>query len=101
MPSSSTGPDARTPTGRLRRRWGAFVDGLSEFYHAPYRQTFARAKRDEDDHFMLVVLADALGVPDPAAYHSLELLPAVYPEFHAWHRRLGLDRSPLEHVGCC
>lgn len=82
-------------------RWSAFVRGLEEFYAGPYRRTLARARRDEDDLFMTVVLAEALGVPDPAAYHSLELMPAVYDEFHAWHRRLGLERSPLDHVGCC
>ncbi|KHL08269.1 UNVERIFIED_CONTAM: DNA helicase [Mumia flava] len=85
----------------MRDRWSAFTAGLQEFYAGPYRRTFARAQRDEDDLFMLVVLADALGVPDPAAYHSVELVPALYPEFHAWHRRAGLERSPLEHVGCC
>ena len=48
-----------------------------------------------------VVLTEALGVPDPAAYWSAELLPATYEEFHAWHRRIGMERSPLDHVGCC
>lgn len=85
----------------VRRRGAAFMAGLREFYAGPYRRTFRRAEQEEDDLFLLVVLADALGVPDPAAYYSVELLPAVYPEFHAWHRRIGLDRSPLEHVGCC
>jgi hypothetical protein len=88
-------------TDRPRGRWAAFQAGLREFYAGPYRRTFARARREEDDLFLLVVLAEALGVPDPAAYHSVELMPAVYPEFHAWHRRMGLERSPLEHVGCC
>lgn len=84
-----------------RARWDAFSVGLEEFYAAPYRRTMARARREEDDLLLTVVLAEALGVPDPAAYHSIELLPAVYDEFHAWHRRMGMDRSPLEHVGCC
>ena len=41
--------------------------GLREFYVAPYRQSFARAQRDEDDLFMLMVFAETLGVPNPAA----------------------------------
>lgn len=101
MPTAAERPGGTSTTSTLRRRWSAFTAGLGEFYAGPYRRTFARARQEEDDLFMLVVLADALGVPDPAAYHSLELLPAVYPEFHAWHQRMGLDRSPLEHVGCC
>lgn len=84
-----------------RARWAAFRDGLQEFYAGPYRRGMARSQRDEDDLFTLVVLAEALGVPDPAAYYSVELLPAIYEDFHAWHRRIGLERSPLDHVGCC
>ena len=82
-------------------RWRAFRSGLEEYFAGPYRRTFARARREEDDLFLVVVLAEALGVPDPAAYYSAELLPMVYPAFHDWHRRLGMERSPLEHVGCC
>lgn len=82
-------------------RWAAVRSGLEEFYAGPYRTTMRRARRDEDDLFMLVVLTEALGVPDPAAYWSAELLPATYEEFHAWHLRVGMERSPLDHVGCC
>ncbi|WP_408631138.1 cory-CC-star protein [Microbacterium suaedae] len=82
-------------------RWAAFAKGLNDFYAGPYRQTFARAQRDEDDHFMLVVLAESLGVPDPAAYYTAELMPAVYDDFHDWHQRAGMERSPLDHISCC
>lgn len=75
--------------------------GLREFYAAPYRRTFARAQRDEDDLFMLMVFSESLGVPNPAAYYTVELLPAMYARFHDWHRRMGMERSPLDHVGCC
>ncbi|GAA1976775.1 hypothetical protein GCM10009718_11320 [Isoptericola halotolerans] len=75
--------------------------GLREFYEAPYRRTMARARRDEDDLFTLVVLAEALGVPDPASYYTVEMLPLVADRVHEWHTRMGLDRSPLEHVSCC
>lgn len=85
----------------LSRRWAAFRDGLHEFYVGPYRQTMLRERRDEDDLFMIVVLGEALGVPDPAAYYSAELLPAVWQDFHAWHRRIGIPDSPLDHVACC
>lgn len=68
---------------------------------APYRRTFARAQRDEEDLFMMLVLSEALGVPNPASYHTVELLPVVYDRFHEWHRRMGMERSPLEHVSCC
>ena len=37
--------------------------GLHEYYVAPYRRSFARAQRDEDDLFMLLVFAESMGVP--------------------------------------
>ena len=83
------------------RRWAAFRAGLHEFYVGPYRQMLLRELRTEDDLFMIVVLGEALGVPDPAAYYSAELLPAVWDDFHAWHRRIGIPDSPLDHVACC
>ncbi|NYZ63704.1 cory-CC-star protein [Luteimonas deserti] len=75
--------------------------GLREFYAAPYRRTFARAQRDEDDLFMLMVFSESLGVPSPVGYYTLELMPVMYERFHDWHRRMGLERSPLDHVACC
>ena len=83
------------------RRGAAFRAGLHEFYVGPYRQMLLRERRTEDDLFMIVVLGEALGVPDPAAYYSAELLPAVWDDFHAWHRRIGIPDSPLDHVACC
>jgi hypothetical protein len=75
--------------------------GLKEFYVAPYRQSFARARRDEDDLFMLMVFSESLGIPNPAAFYTMELLPVVYERFHDWHRRMGMDRSPLDNISCC
>lgn len=91
----------RMASQRMRERWGAFQRGMEEFYAGPYRQTLARERRDEDDLFTLIVLGEALGVPDPAAYYSVELLPMLAEDFHAWHRRMGMPRSPLDHVACC
>jgi len=25
----------------------------------------------------------------------------VYEDFHAWHTRMGMDKSPLENIQCC
>ena len=36
-----------------------------------------------------------------AAWYTLELMPVLYERFHDWHRRMGMERSPLDHVGCC
>ena len=91
----------RTAALRFSERWASFREGLTEYYAGPYRQTLARERRDEDDLFTLVVLGEALGVPDPAAYYSAELMPMLAEDFHALHRRMGMPRSPLDQMSCC
>lgn len=75
--------------------------GLREFYVAPHRRAFARAQRDEEDLFMMLVLSEALGVPNPASGATLELLPEMLDRMHDWHIRQGMDRSPIDGLGCC
>ncbi|MDA1183738.1 MAG: cory-CC-star protein [Acidobacteria bacterium] len=73
----------------------------SEFYNAPYRGVVARAKRDEDDLFMLLVFSEMMGIPNPATYYTLELQPILLERFHAWHTRMGMEHSPLDDFRCC
>lgn len=93
--------DEGAPTKRAGDVLKQLEAGLREYYAAPYRRAFARAQRDEDDLFMLLVLAESLGIPNPAAFYTLELLPVVYDRFHEWHQRMGMERSPLDHISCC
>ena len=84
------------------RRWlKTCQDLLSEYYLAPYRGAVARARRDEDDLFMLFVFSDLMGVPNPVAYYTLELQPILLERFHEWHTRMGLEHSPLDDLKCC
>ena len=48
---------SETPT--QKSWWGRFLMGLNEFYHAPYRQTMARAAKDEEDFFMLLLFSES------------------------------------------
>jgi len=80
---------------------GALRELLSEFYAAPFRGAVARAKRQEDDLFMLLVFSEMVGIPNPASYFTLELQPLLYEDFHEWHLRMGMDHSPLEGFRCC
>ncbi|WP_372635938.1 cory-CC-star protein [Alcanivorax jadensis] len=73
----------------------------AQYYNAPYRAAIARAKRDEEDLFMLLVFAEMMGVPNPAAWSTLELQPLLMDRFHEWHTRMGMERSPLDHFRCC
>lgn len=74
---------------------------VREFYVAPHRGVVARAKRDEDDLFMLLVFSEAMGIPNPASFYTLELQPVLYERFHDWHTRMGMEKSPLEGFRCC
>ncbi|SUA64065.1 Uncharacterised protein [Oligella urethralis] len=85
----------------IKNKIRSFLDGLDEFYHAPYRQTLSRAYRDEQDLFMLVVFAESLGVPNSMTYYTLELQPLLMEEFHEWHLRMGMEHSPMDRFGCC
>ncbi|HJD44868.1 MAG TPA: DNA helicase [Candidatus Paenalcaligenes intestinipullorum] len=72
-----------------------------QYYNAPFRAALARAKRDEDDLFMLLVFAETMGIPNPVAWYTLELQPILLERFHDWHVRMGMERSPLDHMRCC
>ena len=74
---------------------------LREFYEGRHRGALARERREEDDLFMLLVFSEMMGIPNPASYYTLELLPVLYDRFHEWHLRMGLERSPLDHFRCC
>ena len=88
---------APTFTDKLKRAG----ELLTEFYHAPYRGTIGRAKRDEDDLFMLFVFSEMMGIPNPVTYYTLELQPILLEKFHAWHQRMGMERSPIDDFKCC
>lgn len=90
-------PDPDDLRGRLRRAG----ELLREFYEGRHRGALARSRRDEDDLFMLLVLSETMGIPNPASYYTLELLPLLYDRFHEWHLRMGMEHSPLEGFRCC
>ncbi|MGB1799628.1 MAG: cory-CC-star protein [Gammaproteobacteria bacterium] len=90
-----------TSNNKVKKIFDKIEASLREYYVAPYRRSFVRAKRDEEDLFMLLVFAESLGVPNPAAFYTMELLPIVYDQFHEWHMRMGMEKSPLDHVSCC
>lgn len=80
----------------------AFSAGLSSFFHAPWRTTLARRARDEDDLFMLMIFSESLGIANPVTFYTLELQPIMLEQFHEWHTRMGMERSPLDSgFGCC
>ena len=84
---------------KKKLRWLAYL--ATEAYNAPYRGAVARAKREQDDLFMLMVFSEMMGVPNPATYYTLELQPILLDRFHEWHTRMGMEHSPLDEFRCC
>ena len=75
----------------IRQWFGRASELMNEFYNAPYRSAIARAKRDEDDLFMLLVM---MGVPIGRLLHA-QLQPLMLERFHEWHQRMGMEHSRL------
>lgn len=65
----------------------------------------ARHVRDEaielQDLFLLLIFMELMGLPNPAALYLADVQPYLLEEFHHWHRRMGMKRSPLADFSCC
>ncbi len=66
-------------------------------YEKRLREQFAEL----NDLFLLLCFMELVGLPNPAAVYLLEIYPHFLQEFHLWHRRMGMDRSPLANLPCC
>lgn len=86
-------------------RTAATFAWLLERYDAMLRLGFdaevQREFREQDDLILLLLFSDAMGLPNPATYYTLELYPALLEQFHDWHQRMGMEHSPLDHIRCC
>ncbi|MEJ2502184.1 MAG: cory-CC-star protein [Gemmatimonadota bacterium] len=88
----------------LRRLWRA-LKRAAELYEgvamAPYRAEIRRRYGRQRDAFLLATFSDALGVPSATEFYTLELLPYLMEDLHAWHLRVGLDHPPEGGWRCC
>lgn len=87
--------------GKLQNVLKKIMHFYSEMYYVPYRQTMQREVQRRDDMFKLLVMSEMLGLPNPASYYTLELMPFMLEDFHKWHTRMGMEKSPLEGFRCC
>lgn len=83
---------------QLARNARDFLHGMAV---AGYRRRLRAQAVELNDLFLLLCYMDLLGLPNPAALYLLDLYPYVLEEFHLWHRRMGMDRSPLADFSCC
>lgn len=87
--------------GTIKAFWRKANAFAEEAYNAPYRSAIARAQRDQDDLFMLLVYSELMGIPNPAQFYTMELQPLMLERFHQWHQRMGMEHSPLDNFRCC
>lgn len=83
---------------RVIGRLAEVLEGMALTGHR--RQVRAQAI-ELHDLFLLLCFMDLMGLPNPAALYLVDLHPYLLEEFHLWHRRMGIDRSPLTTFSCC
>lgn len=90
------------PADRTPRAWlEALFAGWDEALRLGYGAAAQREIEDADDLFLVLCFGESFGLPNPASWYTLELYPLLLEEFHDWHRRMGMERSPLDHIRCC
>ena len=53
------------------------------------------------DLFLLLCFMEAIGLPNPTTLYLFEVYPYLLEQFHLWHRRMGIDHSPVGALPCC
>lgn len=83
--------------GKIRKA----LDFYDQIISLPHKVEIKRELRDENDLFLLMCFSELLGIPNPVSYYTLELYPYILDQFHEWHLRMGMEKSPLDHIRCC
>ena len=82
----------------LRRHLAEMMHGVA---FGPYERELRRQTADLSDLFTLLCFMEATALPNPATLYLLEVYPYLLEQFHAWHKRMGIERSPLDALPCC
>ena len=80
-------------------------DNIRDFMHGvaygQYERELRRQAAELNDLFLLLCYMEIVGLPNPATLYLLDVYPYLLEQFHLWHRRMGMDRSPLGTLPCC
>lgn len=85
---------------RLTRYWRRLERGHELLLVSRWRQGLRKEARRRDDTLRALLLLESLGVDNPVAYETLDAVPYLVADFHAWHRRMGADEFGDAGV-CC
>ena len=66
-----------------------------------YERDLRQQTAELNDLFLLLCFMEAAGMPNPATLYLLEVYPYLLDQFHQWHLRMGIERSPIDSLPCC
>jgi hypothetical protein len=85
--------------------FAALRANLADILRGATRGRYERELRQQtaelNDLFLLLCFMEAAGIPNPATLYLLEVYPYLLEQFHQWHQRMGIARSPLDTLPCC
>jgi hypothetical protein len=79
--------------------WRTLERGHDQVFVARWRQGLRREARRQEDTLRALVLLESLGVDNPVAYETLDLVPYLVADLHGWHQRMG--RESFGDPGVC
>ncbi|PRX47225.1 hypothetical protein B0I33_106326 [Prauserella shujinwangii] len=85
---------------RLASAWRRAEAAHDQLFVARWRQGLRREVRRQEDTLRALVMLESLGVDNPVAYETLDLVPYLVADLHAWHRRMGQESFGDPGV-CC
>ena len=85
---------------RVASAWRKLERGHDQIFVARWRQGVRREARRQEDTLRALVMLESLGVDNPVAYETLDLIPHLVADLHEWHQRMGRDSFGDPGV-CC
>ena len=82
----------------FRSRLGEFMHGVA---FGRYEYDLRQQTAELNDLFLLLCFMEATALPNPATLYLLEVYPYLLEQFHQWHRRMGIEYSPIGSLPCC
>jgi hypothetical protein len=81
--------------------WRGLAEILRGAALSPYERALRQQTADLNDLFLLLCFMEAAGLPNPATLYLFEIYPYLLEHFHRWHRRMGIEHSPVGSLPCC
>ena len=79
----------------------ALRDALHGMAYGHYERELRLQAAQLNDLFLLLCYMEIVGLPNPATLYLLVVYPYLLEQFHLWHRRMGMDHSPIGNLPCC